>query len=57
MLNDEEALMNEPAEDPREHYAVLVVDLPPTEIKCKCGERFWDDDPIGQMKAHMDELN
>lgn len=49
--------MSEPAEDPRAHYAVLVVDMPPTEIKCKCGERFWDDDPIGQMKAHMDELN
>jgi hypothetical protein len=44
-------------EDPRAHYAVRVTDMPPTEIACKCGQVFTGDDPIGQIKAHMDELN
>jgi hypothetical protein len=44
-------------DDPRAHYAVRVTDLPPTEIVCKCGETFTGDDPIGQVKAHMDALN
>lgn len=43
-------------EDPRAHYAVRVDDLPPTSIECKCGEVFTDD-PISQMKAHMDAGN
>lgn len=45
------------SEDPRAHYAMRVVDIPPTEIECKCGQVFTGDDPLGQMKAHMDELN
>jgi hypothetical protein len=50
--------MTAPAEaDPRPHYAVKVVDLPPTEIVCKCGERFTGTDPITQIGAHMDALN
>jgi hypothetical protein len=43
--------------DPRAHYAVKVVDMPPAEIVCRCGERFDGDDPIGQITAHMDALN
>ena len=43
--------------DPRLHYAVIVVNMPPTAITCKCGLTFTGDDPVGQQKAHMDELN
>jgi hypothetical protein len=44
-------------EDPRAHYAVQVTDLPPSEIRCKCGQWFREDDVLAAMKAHMDELN
>lgn len=44
-------------EDPREHYAVKVIDIPPTEIVCKCGQTFTGDDPLGQIKTHMSERN
>jgi hypothetical protein len=43
--------------DPRAHYAVKVTDLPPTEIVCRCGQRFDGDDPIRQIADHMDALN
>ena len=43
--------------DPRGHYAVYVENLPPTEIRCKCGERFTGGDVLAAMKAHMDEMN
>lgn len=38
-----------------EHYAVKVVDMPPTAITCKCGQVFNGDDPIAEIKAHMEE--
>jgi hypothetical protein len=44
-------------DDPREHYAVKVTDLPPTEVVCTCGRSFTGDDPIAALTAHMDELN
>jgi hypothetical protein len=44
-------------DDPRPHYAVKVVNIPPTLIVCKCGERFEGTDPIGAIAAHMEELN
>lgn len=43
--------------DERPHYAVKVINLPPTKIVCKCGLAFDGADPIGQLMAHMDELN
>jgi hypothetical protein len=45
------------SEDPRPHYAVKVTNLPPSEIVCKCGEVFTGTDPLGQILAHMKELN
>ena len=55
---DVDAHVTEPADvDPRPHYAVKVVDLPPTLIVCKCGERFTGADPIAEIAAHMDALN
>jgi hypothetical protein len=48
--------MAEPT-DPRPHYAVKVTDLPPSEIVCRCGERFTGADPIEQIAGHMAELN
>jgi len=46
-----------PKADSRAHYAVQVTNMPPTEIVCKCGERFVSGDVIGRMKAHMDARN
>jgi len=43
--------------DPREHYAVMVTDLPPTEVVCRCGERFDEGDVLAALKAHMDAPN
>jgi hypothetical protein len=40
-----------------DHYAVKVVDMPPTEVTCKCGEIFTGDNPLSEMAAHMEELN
>ena len=43
--------------DTRLHYAVKVVDMPPTSITCKCGQVFDGDNPIGQVRDHMEALN
>lgn len=43
--------------DPRMHYAVHVTNLPPTEIICKCGERFVGGDVTAKQKKHMDKEN
>jgi hypothetical protein len=40
--------------DSRAHYAEKVTNLPPTEIVCKCGERFVGGDVIEKMRAHME---
>ena len=40
--------------DDADHYAHTVVNMPPTEIVCKCGARFTGDDPIAQIKAHIE---
>lgn len=45
------------ASDPRAHYAERVTNMPPTEIVCKCGERFVGGDVIAKQKQHMDRLN
>ncbi len=44
-------------EDPRPHYAVQVTNMPPTEIVCKCGERFVGGDVLAKMRDHMVEGN
>lgn len=40
-----------------DHYAERVTNMPPTEIVCKCGERFVGGDVIAKQKAHMEEKN
>lgn len=45
------------ATETRAHYAERVTNMPPTEIVCKCGERFVGGDVIAKQKAHMDRLN
>jgi len=44
-------------DDPRPHYAVKVVDFPPRSITCRCGDVFSGDDPVAQIKDHMQEAN
>lgn len=45
------------ATDPRAHYAERVTNMPPTEIVCKCGQRFVGGDVIAKQLAHMEEGN
>jgi hypothetical protein len=40
-----------------DHYVIEVENLPPTKIVCHCGEVFTGDDPIDQIKTHMQERN
>jgi hypothetical protein len=40
-----------------DHYVVEAENLPPTKVVCKCGEVFTGDDPIMQIKDHMQERN
>lgn len=39
------------------HYAVKVINMPPTSITCKCGQVFTGDNPIAEIKTHMEEEN
>lgn len=42
-------------DDDSAHYTVQVVNMPPTEIVCKCGARFVGGDVIAKQKAHMEQ--
>lgn len=50
-------IMADDIRDYRPHYAVKMVDLPPTSITCKCGEEFDEGDVITAILSHMHRLN
>lgn len=54
---DLDDLIDELGGDDAEHFAVQVTNMPPTEIVCKCGERFAHGDVLTDMKAHVEAGN
>ena len=46
------------AVDPNlDHYVTNTVNIPPTTVKCKCGNIYTGPDCLTVMKAHMDAKN
>jgi hypothetical protein len=40
---------------PPQHYAVLVEDMPPRVVECRCGAVFSGPEPVSQLAQHVRE--
>lgn len=57
--NDPNLVINDPNQEGEEqkHFLVKMADMPPTEVVCFCGVVFDGDDPLGDLKSHMEAEN
>lgn len=57
--NDPNLVINDPNQEVTEqkHFLVKMADMPPTEVVCFCGVVFDGDDPLGDLKNHMEAEN